>query len=656
MRRFQWCYDLGRQASGAFWFAPDHDSLDPTESGISLALAYTAPLRKLQINGAPRSPHARDFTLPERLWGTEADLAFLSSRHHKDFYKYGEEEEIHIPWRQLPHGLRGQYGPHTVKGLDLNVMLKNVHHARCNVRTAAAKALCFSGHFKEIGDLLGSPDPRLRRAALDGISDCNPWFTSPTAGQHALAPGQFTPAMGEAVTRIMSNPEEAWFVIDGALTVLSIAPIPVLQENLPNILKWTTVEDWWLRESAFLALMGLQRDEALFVSHLPTIIDMMIREYNYNPRNKMVSQLTEALQKLGNDSPAGKMIIAGFARAALESTILPDAGKYERAREGATNVVEVALASIRQAPGNAADLAEALARGGVLKSLGTADLMNVVKAPDGHVQDRYVGLYPALDKVPAGRRQRLADILYGVFRPELIRHHQAAAEPDPRLLDMIIELTRLKQATAGWQPLGTPQPAGRTWRFRSFDPLTADEKLHPRIGPPQRLRDVTLPPGMAGWYQPGFDDSAWHTGKTPIGVGRFIAHGHGRGWTYRPDFFYPNNSAWGDGEFLVMRTSFEVDDLDYDFFRINILADQGYDIYLNGHRISSYSWFQHFPRYEQIMLTDSVKKHLKKGANTLAARGVVRYEKDEKTGEYHPVGQMDLWLEGLKQEDLGLRK
>ena len=66
------------------------------------------------------------------------------------------------------------------------------------------------------------------------------------------------------------------------------------------------------------------------------------------------------------------MIIAGFARAALESTILPDVGKYARSREGATNVVEVALASIKQAPGDAADLAEALARGGVLKSLGTA--------------------------------------------------------------------------------------------------------------------------------------------------------------------------------------------------------------------------------------------------------------------------------------------
>ena len=175
-----------------------------------------------------------------------------------------------------------------VKGLDLDVMLKNVRHARCAVRTAAAKALCFGGHFEEIEDLLGSPDPRLRRAALDGISDCNPWFTSPTAGRHALKPGQFTPAMGAAITKIMSDPDEAWFVIDGALTVLSIAPVPLIEENIPNILKWTTVDDWWLRESAFLALTGLQRDEALFVEHLPTIIDMMIKEYNYNPRHKMV--------------------------------------------------------------------------------------------------------------------------------------------------------------------------------------------------------------------------------------------------------------------------------------------------------------------------------------------------------------------------------
>ena len=187
--------------------------------------------------------------------------------------------------------------------------------------------------------------------------------------------------------------------------------------------------------------------------------------------------------------------------------------------------------------------------------------------------------------------------------------------------------------------------------------MTEEEKLHPRIGPPKRLREMlTLPEGMDGWYQPGFDDSAWNSGRTPIGKGEFMAHGHGRGWTYRPDFFYENNSDWGDGEFLVMRTTFEVDDLDYDYFRINILADQGYHIYLNGHKIHTYVWFAHFPEHRRIMLGENEIKHLKKGTNTLAARGVVRYEKDKETEEYHPVGQMDLWIEGLKKEDLGLRK
>jgi len=141
-QRFRWSYDLYRQASGAFSFPPGHESLNATDAGISLALAYTAPLKTLHITGGPRSKHAQDFTLPARLWGTDADLAFLSARHNKDFHKYGKEEEIHIPYWQLPVGLN--YGPQNVKGLSLEMMLKNVRHARYDVRTAAAKALCLN--------------------------------------------------------------------------------------------------------------------------------------------------------------------------------------------------------------------------------------------------------------------------------------------------------------------------------------------------------------------------------------------------------------------------------------------------------------------------------------------------------------------------------
>ncbi|MEI7955525.1 MAG: hypothetical protein WCJ66_10195 [Verrucomicrobiota bacterium] len=49
---------------------------------------------------------------------------------------YGKDDEIQIPFWQLPVCL--QFGPQNVKGLPLEMMLKNVRHARYEVRTAAA--------------------------------------------------------------------------------------------------------------------------------------------------------------------------------------------------------------------------------------------------------------------------------------------------------------------------------------------------------------------------------------------------------------------------------------------------------------------------------------------------------------------------------------
>ena len=205
-----------------------------------------------------------------------------------------------------------QYGPDDVKDLPLDMMLKNVRHARCTVRMAAAKALCMNKRFAELEALLRDPDPRLRRAALDGINDNRPWFTAPAVGKYALEPDEFTPAMTEAITKILSDPEEAWFVIDGALNALSHAPVELIEKNIPNILPWTTHEDWWLRESAFNALMGLQDDEDLFIKYLPVVIDVMIKEYRYNPRHKMVQQLQDSVGAGGERQRGGQDDRRGF--------------------------------------------------------------------------------------------------------------------------------------------------------------------------------------------------------------------------------------------------------------------------------------------------------------------------------------------------------
>ncbi len=648
-QRFRWSFDLRRQASGAFSYPGGHPSLDTTDAGISLALAYTAPLKTLRITGAPRSKYAKDFTLPKRLWGTKADRAFLTSKHHPDFYKYGKAEEIIVPFQQLPVGLRAK----NVSQLPLKTMLKNVRHGRYAVRLGAAKALRMNKHFGELEKLLRDPDPRLRRAGLDGITDYRPWCGSLVWGRNALKAEEYTSGMIEGITKILADPEEAWYVTDGALLALHNAPVDAIKKNIPKILPWTTHEDWWLRESAFMALMGLQRDDALFLEYLPTLIDMYVKEYYANPNINMRTKLTQALQQKTNDSPAGKLITAGLVRAALESKVLPDVGENRRSQEGTYNVIQAALACSKHAPEAAVELAEALVRGGRLETLDADNVMKLLRAPDGHVSDRYVGLYPALQTVPPQQKKRLGDILFNDFRPKLIKRLGTVdKKTESKLIDMIIDLTKLKKPIAGWQAIGTPKPAERIWRYHSFDPLTAKDKLHPRVS--KRFRDVTLPAGMDKWYMPGFDDSKWKSGAAPIGVGVFKAHGHGRGWTATPDHSFKNNSDWGDGEFLLMRTTFDVTDLDYDYFRIRLLSDQGYHIYLNGHKIHSFVWFQHFPRYENIVLSEAARKHLTKGANTLAVYCNVRYEQDKETGEYHAVGQMDIAIEGMKKEELGL--
>ena len=654
MKQFQWTYDLGRQASGAFAYHRDAADFTADASGISLALAYTAPLKTLQITGAPRSKYAVDFTLPPRLWGNEADQAFLAAEHHKDFYKYGQDESIHVAWFALPHGLR--FGPNDAQGLPLNMMLKYVHHARCGIRANAARALVFTGHFDEIEKLLRDPDPRLRRAALDGISACNPWFTGRAIGRNAIKPEQFTPGMIEAINAIMADPDEAWFVTDGALIALNVAPVEVIEENLPRILPWTKHDDWWLRDAAFTALMGLQRDKQKFIKVLPTLIDMMIAEYRYNPRNRMNEWLKDVLAESGLDSEVGRMIIAGFTRAALESKVLPDEGPYIRSGEGLLNVVESSLASITQAPEAAADLAQALIDAGRLKSMDTKFVMKLVKAQDGYVEDRFLGLLPALQDLPAGKRKQLADLLYHDFRPELLKRLPTTeGDMQSKLLDMLVELTQLKKPITGWQAIGSPAPADRVFRFISIEPIEP-EQLSPRIGCPHRLRDITLPAGMAGWYKLGFDDSRWNAGKAPIGLGVFVSHGHGRGWTTKPDFAYENKSDWGDGEFLLARTTFNLADTDYDDIRLMILADQGYDVYLNGEKIHRYVWFAHIPHYRKIMLTDKEKNLLHKGTNTLAVYANVRFAKDRDTPDvWHRIGQIDLYLEGLKRSELTLK-
>nr|MCU0781034.1 hypothetical protein [Akkermansiaceae bacterium] len=191
------------------------------------------------------------------------------------------------------------------------------------------------------------------------------------------------------------------------------------------------------------------------------------------------------------------------------------------------------------------------------------------------------------------------------------------------------------------------------WRYMTFDPSPNEAMDRKEL---KRFRSVTPPEGMRNWLAPDFDDRGWKKGKAPIGVGKWTGDinaydANGPGKTFA------NRSDWGDGEFLLMRSEFNLDSLDYDHIRLRVLALEGYQIHLNGHEIASYAWYQLTPTYTPIMLGPEERKHLKIGRNVLTATTVLAYWDSLPPGRRYLVdtptlGQMDLYLEGLRNKDL----
>ena len=187
-----------------------------------------------------------------------------------------------------------------------------------------------------------------------------------------------------------------------------------------------------------------------------------------------------------------------------------------------------------------------------------------------------------------------------------------------------------------WKPIGKPLPEQRDWRFVTVDATETKDKLEEFTD--RRFRDITLPTGMENWYMPEFDDSQWAAGKAPIGKGV---------WNHSGITLDKYSSMWGKEEFLLMRSTFEVDNLDYDSYRIAILARQGFHVYLNGHKIHTYIWWNDKPQYRSIVLDKQQTQYLQKGKNVLAVYANDQYSPN--APEHYAA--LDAWLEGITKAD-----
>lgn len=609
--RLRWWYDLSRRPSGAFGIS-SCKAFDDEASGAGVALAYTAPLKTLRITGAPRSRFAKAFTLPEQLWGRKADLDFLSVENGKPYGTYGEDEPIH----QIANKVGEMYSKPSVKLAETPraEILKAVYHQNYVIRAQAAKALRLIGALDELETLLQDQDPRVRRAALDGLIDYQYWHF---IGREAIRPEKVTPVMLAAFRKMISDPEESLFVVDGALLALSCAAPSNIVESLPLIEPWTNSDEWWLRQGSFNALANAAGDEAFAAKLLPILAGMFLREDRAQIRELMTNKMSMLARKYTPDSEQGKQLASIFKMAVDEIDIIPGF----RSGAGGFYVQNTVLTALNSYPNTSLDLARSLKTR--LPEIRTDYLMAMVDA-----------LVAACGKFENSGKQELVDLLYGDYRQELIKRMNAGELH----LDAILKLTQLKDKNAGWRELGSPLSADRVWQFTSFEPQAKDFLTPREI---HRFREVVLPAGLETWWRPEFDAGEWSNGKAPIGKGAFkLKHAKEAAFT--------NQSTWGKGEFLLARTTFDVDSLDYDFFRFTVLAGQGYRIFLNGHQVAQYGWWAD-PQYNPKELGPNELKHLKKGTNVIAVYANAAY-KDNKEGE-ELIGQFDVRLEGLRKAD-----
>jgi alpha-galactosidase len=225
-------------------------------------------------------------------------------------------------------------------------------------------------------------------------------------------------------------------------------------------------------------------------------------------------------------------------------------------------------------------------------------------------------------------------------------HAMAAAQPKQDAYNDILNTahTLKKDGTLDrdwkwenyWKLVGKPRPEERIWRFATIDPTEKKDKLEKYDD--RRFRDITLPAGMENWYMPNFDDSKWTAGKAPIGKGV---------WKHSGITLDTFSSTWGEGEFLLMRTTFEVEDLTFDSYRIAILARQGFHVYLNGHKIHTYIWWMDNPYYRSIVLEKEEITFLKKGKNVLTAYANDQYGNN--SPEHYAA--IDVRIEGITKAD-----
>jgi len=612
LEQTRWFFELSRRHDGSFG-ASGTGRYDQANFGYAVGLSLTAPRKTLQITGAPKSPHARAFTLPARPWGREADRAFFSLDGGSGYKPTGDPPHLEIK---------------RIADADEAALRGFASHPEHVYREHTADAIREKRLTALTERLLRSDDPLARHTACMVINRFEPWglrFSVGTRSRYSLGPDAFTPALFEGLMAIVTDPAEPLWLVDQALLASAAATADQVRSRLDDILPFLGHEEWWLQESACIALTPAMKDERVMARVVPALVEVLSTSMHARPRGTMTFMIDRAVA----DAPESvrQMVDRSYLKVYEQLRTVPDPEPGVDHSGITSFALESTLAAIvaTRDPG-------VILRGAELTTQRIDDLR------DRELHRQIEMLIAAADHLDAAGRQQLGTLLAEHYRPAVVGDDAAALRElmasgkAVDQLNKLVKIDALAGRPSGWRVFGRDEGGRQQWWHTSFDP--ADR---PADSEQNRYREVAVPDRLADWYRPDYRPGR-HGWLSEDGL---VAPA-------TPDAYDASLKAWWDrhlrdaGEVVFIRKTFELDDLDDALFRLTVYARQGYDVYLNGQLVASERGRSKTWQARRRTFDAKMREHLKVGTNVIAVRSFLQYFRGKDGG-------VDVFVEGLRE-------
>ena len=569
----RWMYELARTWDGAFgWASGWNVNYGQTGHkggrawGNYIPLVYTLPLKNLRIYGAPPTKFSKPYNLPKRPWGTKADEAFLSLTPGE----YAPGKSLDISKERLrTHASAPLMAVINNRKISDDDLLAYALHIDQGIRSAAARSINNQQRYHLIMPLLKSQDPRGRHSGVTCLTGMFKGKGIPT--------DKITDEMFAIIAEMINDPEESWWVVEGALNAFGRARPELIAPHVKKLSLWLKHDDWWLRKASMVALTPVSTDKRFYKQILP-IIGKMISSNERAVALQPVGGIVKQLQSADPEVQQFAVKVMGDAYVNFPTKLAAPGG--QDLSDGVTYLLDGIATNLSNTPGGFDKLFE----------------VSQKRFPEDTLPHLEIFMKADSNKFGPEVKKAFVPLIKNQLIPEYTKANKAKLNAEiskhspNRTVDGLVDLYRRAGVDDyDWKLYG-PKRTEIKWSYHSFDPN--DGKLWENGW---RYRKVDWPKGMENWFTADFNPkkAGWKTGHAPFGSTAGKLEFKGRCSHSYCDCASPLKTLW-EKEVLMMRAELKLPPLkDGHAYRIlvggrsHVKAGDGSDVWIDGKYMAS---------------------------------------------------------------------